>query len=68
MALKPNMGTVDRAVRVVAAIVIAGLYFGGVVSGAVATVLAVLAVIFLGTSAIGYCPLYAPLDISTRKH
>jgi hypothetical protein len=27
----------------------------------------VIAVVFLGTSAFGYCPLYVPLKISTCK-
>jgi hypothetical protein len=35
------------------------------VSGALGTVLLVLAVVFLGTSAIGFCPLYTPLGINT---
>lgn len=63
--MKTNMGGADRAVRVVLAIVFAALWYTGTVSGALGTVLLVLAVVFLGTSAIGFCPLYMPLGINT---
>ncbi len=56
--MKQNMGTADRALRVVAAVVLAGLYFLGYVSGAVGVVLLVIAVVFLLTSLVGFCPLY----------
>jgi hypothetical protein len=46
---------------------VAGLYFTGQISGTIAIVLSVLAVIFLVTSIIGFCPLYAPLKLSTKK-
>ncbi len=60
-----NMGTVDRIVRVALAIVIAILYFTGAISGTVAIILGILAVVFLATSFISFCPLYAPFKIST---
>ena len=62
-----NMGTVDRIVRFVIAVAIAILYFTGVISGTLAIILGVLAVIFLATSIIGFCPLYAPFKLSTIK-
>lgn len=62
-----NMGTVDRIVRVVIAAIIAILYFTNVISGALAIILGIVALIFLATSALGFCPLYVPLKISTRK-
>lgn len=61
-----NMGTVDKAVRVAVALVIAVLYFTGQITGVAAIVLGVLAVVFLLTSAVGTCPLYLPFGISTR--
>lgn len=61
------MGTADRAIRVVAALVLIGLYAGGVVSGPVAIILAILGAVFLATSAVGVCPLYMPFGIRTRK-
>lgn len=65
--MKQNMGTVDRIVRVVLALVIVALYLTGNLSGLAAIILGVLALIFLVTSAIGFCPLYVPFKISTRK-
>ncbi len=62
-----NMGTVDRIIRVLVAVVIGYLYYAGVISGLLATVLLILSVIFILTSAISFCPLYAPFKLSTRK-
>jgi hypothetical protein len=65
--MKPNMGTTDKAVRVIAALAIAGLYFAGILSGTVAIVLLVLAGVFILTSFMSFCPLYYPFGISTKK-
>lgn len=65
--MKSNMGTIDRAVRLIAVAIVAVLYFTGQISGTVAIVLGVLAAIFLITSIIGFCPLYVPLKLSTKK-
>jgi Inner membrane protein YgaP-like, transmembrane domain len=62
-----NLGTVDRIIRIVAAVAIAVLYFTGVISGTLAIILGILAVILLATSIIGFCPLYAPFKLSTIK-
>jgi hypothetical protein len=61
------MGTVDRIIRFVIAIAVAVLYFTGVISGTLAIILGVLAAVFLATSIIGFCPLYAPFRLSTVK-
>mgnify|MGYP001411154790 FL=1 len=62
-----NMGTVDRVVRAVFAVVVAVLYFANMISGTVAIILGVLALVFLATSVVGTCPLYIPLKLSTNK-
>lgn len=64
--MKPNMGTFDRILRVLVAIVVFALYETENVSGATATILLVLSGIFILTSFIGFCPLYLPFGISTR--
>lgn len=61
-----NMGSIDRGIRTVLALVVAGLYFTGRISGTVAIVLLALAAVFLLTSAIGWCPAYFPFGFSTR--
>ncbi len=62
-----NMGTTDRIVRVIIAAIIAVLYLANVISGALAIILGIVALIFLATSAVGFCPLYVPFKFSTRK-
>jgi len=63
--MKANMGSVDRIGRVLLAVVFAVLYFTGTITGTIGIVLLVLGAVFLLTSAIGFCPLYAPFGIST---
>lgn len=65
--MKKNMGTADRIIRTVAAVVIGVLLLTGTLSGTLATVLGILAIVFLLTSAVGWCPLYVPFKISTMK-
>jgi len=65
--MKVNMGAVDRTIRVLAAIVIAVLYFTDQITGLAAGILGLFAVIFLITSLVGFCPLYAPFKFSTKK-
>jgi hypothetical protein len=67
MFMHANMGTLDRAVRVAVALVIGALYFTGRISGTLAIVLMVLAVVFLLTSAAARCPAYMPFGLSTKK-
>lgn len=61
------MGTVDKTIRVFAAAIVALLYFTGVISGTLAIVLMVIALVFIVTSLVSVCPLYPILGINTRK-
>lgn len=65
--MKPNMGTIDKSVRISAAVAIAILYFTNVISGTLAVILFILAGIFIITSFISFCPIYHFLGISTTK-
>ena len=65
--MKKNMGTMDKAIRIVIAIGIALLYYFNIIDGALAYILMVLGIIFLLTSLVSFCPLYAPFGISTCK-
>lgn len=65
--MKKNMGNADKAIRLLIAVVIAILYFTNVISGTLAIVLGVLAIVFALTSFISFCPLYLPFGISTNK-
>lgn len=59
------MGNADRIIRVILAAIIALLYFTGTISGTLGIVLLIFAAIFLLTSFISFCPLYAPFGISS---
>lgn len=61
------MGTVDKVVRIVVAIIIIGLYVANQISGIAAILLLVFAGVFILTSFISFCPLYLPFGLSTRK-
>jgi hypothetical protein len=63
-----NMGTADRTIRILVALVIAWLYYAGKISGTLAFVLLVVAVMFAVTSFVSWCPGYLPFGFSTRKN
>jgi hypothetical protein len=63
--MKKNMGTADRVIRIILAIVVIVLYLTGNITGIAAIILGILALVFILTSLIGFCPLYVPLKIST---
>ncbi|MDD2799259.1 MAG: DUF2892 domain-containing protein [Bacteroidales bacterium] len=65
--MKKNMGLVDKVIRIIVAIVIGVLYLTHVISGTLATVLLVLAVVFVATAFLSFCPLYAPFGLKTCK-
>ena len=62
-----NMGTADRIIRFILAAAVAVLYFTKVISGTLAIILGIIAIIFIVTSLVGFCPLYVPLKIKTCK-
>lgn len=65
--MKPNMGTLDRVLRIAVAVVIAALYFTGRIPGTLGIVLLVVAAVFALTGLVSFCPLYPMLGINTRK-
>ncbi len=65
--MKQNMGSIDRIIRAAFAVVVAVLYFTNLISGTAAIILGILAIVFLLTSVVGFCPLYAPFKLSTKK-
>jgi hypothetical protein len=65
--MKSNMGTIDKTLRILVAVIIGVLYFMNMISGTAAIVLLVFAGIFVLTSLVGVCPLYLPFGISTRR-
>jgi len=62
-----NMGTLDKAIRLLIAVALVVLYFTDVVTGTLGIVLIVIAIVFALTSFISFCPLYLPFGINTCK-
>lgn len=65
--MKKNMGTVDKVIRILVAVVVVILYFANIISGTLAIILLALSAIFIVTSFLSFCPLYLLFGISTRK-
>ena len=63
--MKVNMGSADRIIRLVLAVLFAVLYFTKTVTGTAGVILLVLAGIFLVTSLVRFCPLYTLLGMNT---
>lgn len=63
--MKKNIGNPDRIVRLMIAALIAVLYFTNTISGTVGIVLLVVAAVFIITSLVSFCPLYALLGFNT---
>lgn len=65
--MKKNIGSIDKIIRMVIAVIFASLYFTGTITGIWGIVLLLLGGILVITSLVSWCPLYAPFSISTLK-
>lgn len=65
--MKKNMGKTDKMVRIIIAAVLVGLFITGVISGWLGVVLMVVALIFVLTSLINFCPIYRLFGVRTCK-
>lgn len=61
------MGSADRIIRIIIALIVGFLFFNGNISGTLGIVLLVLATIFVITSFVGFCGLYTIFGIQTCK-
>jgi len=65
--MKKNMGSIDRALRLLGGLAIVILYFSGQITGTSAIVLGIVAILLIGTSLMAHCPAYPLFGWSTRK-
>ena len=65
--MKKNMGVTDKRIRVFIAVLRFALYYFKVIEGTLGMIGLGLALIFVITSFISFCPLYAPFGITTCK-
>jgi multisubunit Na+/H+ antiporter MnhG subunit len=63
--MKSNIGTTDKTIRVILAVLAAVLYFTGLVKGVLGIIILIIAVLLLLTSLISFCPLYFPFGWNT---
>ena len=54
--MKKNMGTVDKIIRILLALVVIVLYLNGSITGVAAIIQGNVAFVFIKTSLICYCP------------
>lgn len=65
--MQKNMGSSDKTIRLIIAIILLVLWFTKTISGTVGYVALGIAAIFALTSFISYCPLYSIFNINTCK-
>ena len=63
--MKHNMGTADRILRAIVGLLLGYLIITNKVDGVLALILGIFGIMLLLTSAIGYCPPYSAMGIST---
>ena len=65
--MKRNIGTTDRLVRLLAALILGALYFMGILTGTAGAIAVGVAAVLVLTSFLRFCPLYLPFGIRTRR-
>ena len=63
--MNKNVGTIDRSIRAIVGIAAIAAYTLDMVTGTMGIIALVVGIVMLGTSAIGWCPPYAILGISS---
>lgn len=66
--MKMNMGKADKIIRVILAALVAVLYLTGVIKGTLGIVLLIVAIIFVVTSFLGFCPVYTLFGLNTGRN
>jgi predicted membrane-bound mannosyltransferase len=65
--MKKNVGSTDKVIRIILAIIGVVLFLTNVVSGTLGYIVLAIAAILVITSIISFCPLYVPFKINTGK-
>ncbi len=65
--MKKNVKILDRAIRVSLAALILMYSYIGLLNGQLESILLIIAIVFILTSAIGVCPIYALLGINKSR-
>jgi hypothetical protein len=65
--MKKNLGSLDRIVRVLLAVILAALYFSQTVTGTTGIILLIAGLVLLGTSVFSFCPIYWSVGLHSNK-
>jgi len=65
--MKKNVGTIDKVIRILIALLIIALYFTNIITGTLGIILLIVAAIFILTSLFSICPIWMLLGLSTCK-
>jgi uncharacterized membrane protein HdeD (DUF308 family) len=65
--MKKNMGSVDKIIRLIIAVVLGFLFYNGTLTGTIGIVAVVVAAVFASTSLVSYCPLYTLIGVNTCR-
>jgi len=65
--MKANMGMADKAARVLLAVLAAVLIYLKILTGTWAIIVGIVAIVFVLTSLVSFCPLYTVFGIKTCK-
>jgi len=65
--MKKNMGTIDKVIRILVAVLVVILYFTNVISGTPGIILLALSAVLVVTTVLGFCPIWLALGLSTTK-
>jgi hypothetical protein len=65
--MKKNVGTIDKVIRILIAVVVVTLYFTKVISGTIGIILLAVSAVLVVTSLFSFCPLYLALGLNSGK-
>jgi hypothetical protein len=65
--MKKNVGTIDKVIRILIALVIIALFFTNIIAGTLGIILLIVAAILILTSIVSFCPIWMILGLSTGK-
>ena len=65
MPMKPNVGSTEKIIRLLAGLVLLALYFFSVIPGVWGTVSLIVGALLLITGLVNYCPLWTVFKINT---
>lgn len=68
MKLKSNIGTADRAIRLLLAMILIILFYTEILSGIFGVIGLILALLLTVTSLTTFCPLYKVLNLNSIYH